>query len=228
MSPTSEPALRFEEGVTLVGGGGASRNTFERARDLAPHVVAADGAAEAVVGWEAMPEAIIGDMDSLSDPAGWEAKARVLRLPEQDTTDLEKCLYSVDAPFFMAVGFQGRRFDHTLAALHALLAYPTKRLMLIGEEDVTFLAPLKWRARLAAGARVSVFPIRRVTAVASSGLKWPLKELALQAGYRIGVSNEAAEPDVALDFDRPGAAVSVPRRFIDAALASLVTPATAD
>jgi len=38
--------LRFSEGVTLVGGGALSRETFDAARALAPSVVAADGGAE--------------------------------------------------------------------------------------------------------------------------------------------------------------------------------------
>jgi thiamine pyrophosphokinase len=216
------PPLRFRRGVTLVGGGGPARACFERARALAPHVVAADGAADILAGWGEGAEAVIGDMDSLAEPARWVG--RLVPVAEQETTDLEKCLYSVEAPFFLGVGFIGRRFDHTLAAMHALLARPGKRLLLIGEDDVTFLAPPRWRARLEPRARVSIFPLRPVVGLRSEGLVWPLRDLPLEVGARIGTSNAAGAGEVAVEFDRPGAVIMVERRFLEAALASLVGP----
>lgn len=216
------PALRFERGVTLVGGGAGDAASFAEAVALAPHVVAADSGAQAVAAWGARPEAVIGDMDSVADLARWreEPGVRVLHLPEQDTTDLEKCLYSVDAPFFLGVGFTGRRFDHTLAALHALLRWG-RRVVLIGEEDVVFLCPPDWRARLDPGARVSFFPLGPVQGQASTGLVWPIQGLDFAPGLRIGTSNAAADAEVSARFDRPGMACILPRRYLAAAVSSL-------
>jgi thiamine pyrophosphokinase len=215
------PAFRFARGVTLVGGGAADRAAFREATALAPLVVAADGGADALEGWGARPEAVIGDMDSATVADLWRARGvPVLRLPEQDTTDLEKCLYSVDAPFFVGVGFTGRRFDHTLAALHAMLRW-RKPMVLLGEEDVIFLCPADWRARLAPGARVSFFPLQPARGLVSEGLVWPIDGLDFAPGVRVGTSNAASAETVAARFDGPGMACVLERRFLPAAVAAL-------
>lgn len=216
-----EPPLIFPRGVTLIGGGAVDRAGFEAARARAPHVVAADGGANVLREWGETPEAVIGDMDSIRDLDFWRGRTRLLPLAEQETTDLEKCLHATAAPVHVGVGFLGRRFDHTLAAAHVLLRRAEKRVVLIGEDDLAFLAPTRWRARLAPGARVSVYPLRPVTGLASEGLVWPLDGLALAAGERIGTSNRAAAETVAVAFDRPGALVMLERRFLDAAIESL-------
>jgi len=218
--------LRFSEGVTLVGGGALSRETFNAARALAPVVVAADGGADRLAAWGAHPAAVIGDMDSVADLDAWRARGdvTVLRLPEQDTTDFEKCLYSVEAPFYLGAGFTGRRLDHTLAALHALLRWRDKRVALIGEEDVAFLCPCDWRATLSPGARVSFFPLAPVRGVASTGLCWPVEGLDFAPGLRVGTSNAASAAQVSARFDRPGMVALLERRFLGAALESLRTP----
>jgi thiamine pyrophosphokinase len=216
------PVLPFAGGVMLVGGGEIDPGALALARGRTAHVVAADGGANVLRDWGLDAEAIIGDMDSLIDRDGWaERGAHVLHLPEQETTDLEKCLYATEAPFYLGIGFTGRRFDHTLAALHALLRWPAKRVVLIGADDAIFLAPADWRATLAPGARVSFFPLRPVTGIASTGLAWPIDGLAFAPGERIGTSNRADTADVTARFDRIGMAAMVERAHLDAVLASL-------
>jgi len=215
--------LRFAGGVTLVGGGALSRETFDAARALAPSVVAADGGADLLEDWGESAAAVIGDMDSVAGLDTWRARSgvTVLHLAEQDTTDFEKCLYSVEAPFYLGVGFTGRRLDHTLAALHALLRWRDKRVALIGAEDVAFLCPCAWRATLAPGARVSFFPLAPVRGVASTGLRWPVEGLDFAPGLRVGTSNAASAAQVSARFDRPGMVALLERRFLGAALESL-------
>jgi len=216
--------IEFPGPVTLVGGGAVERADFEAARALAPHVVAADGGANALAGLGAQAHAVIGDMDSVADLEAHRAGGALIRhLAEQHTTDFEKCLYATRAPYYLGVGFTGRRFDHTLAALHVLLRRAESRAALIGEEEVIFLAPRIWRARLAPGARVSIAPLRPVVALASSGLEWPLDGLALSMGERIGTSNRAAAAEVSVEFDRMGAAIMVEKRFLAAVVDSALS-----
>lgn len=215
--------FRFDGGVTLVGGGAPDRAAFDLARARAPHVVAADGGANALCGWGIDPAVIIGDMDSVRDLAGWRARpgVAVAQIAEQDSTDLEKCLTATRAPFYLGVGLMGRRFDHSLAALHALLRWPDRRIVLLGEEDAVFMAPPDWRADLAPGARVSFFPLLPVRGVASTGLVWPIEGLDFAAGQRIGTSNAARTAQVSARFGGPGMVAMVERRFLDAVLDSL-------
>ncbi|MGF1657988.1 MAG: thiamine diphosphokinase [Rubrimonas sp.] len=214
--------LRFAGGVTLAGGGALDRATLDLALARAPDLVAADGGANLLRDWGLTPRAVIGDMDSARDLDHWRgAGAQVLPIAEQDSTDLEKCLEVTEASFWLGVGFLGRRFDHTLAALHALMRFPEKRIALIGDEDAIFLAPCDWRARLAPGARVSFYPLAPTVALSSEGLEWPLERLALAAGSRIGTSNRANAAEVAARFDARHVAAMVERRYLDAVLDSL-------
>ncbi|MEO0679562.1 MAG: thiamine diphosphokinase [Pseudomonadota bacterium] len=218
----SDLRLAFDGPVLLLGGGPVSTDTLAELRPRCVGLVAADGGANRLRAGGPRPDAILGDLDSLEDAAGWRAQGvPVLHDRDQDTTDFEKCLTRIEAPVILAAGFLGARFDHSLAALHALLRAAGRAVILVGEEDVLFLAPLRWRARLEAGARVSIYPVAPVTGLRSEGLEWPLRDLPLAAGGFIGTSNRAAEAEVAAEFDGPGAAIMLERRFLDAAMRSL-------
>ncbi|MGR3781158.1 MAG: thiamine diphosphokinase [Albimonas sp.] len=214
--------LVYDRPVLLLGGGPAAPELIAELRPLCGAVVAADGGADRLAGGEP-PDAIIGDMDSVGDAEGWRARLgpRFLHEPEQESTDLGKCLRLTRAPLYLAAGFLGGRLDHSLATLHALVTHPDRRILLAGREDLAFLAPLRWRATLAPGARVSIFPMGPCTGLASRGLTWPLENLALGPETRIGTSNRAEAAEVGLDLDRRAAVVMVERRFLHEAIASL-------
>lgn len=213
--------LRFDSAVTIVGAGALDRAMVDAARAHAPVLIAADGGADRLAEMRLAPDAVIGDMDSVAEPGRWRAgPAPFVHLAEQDSTDFEKCLYATEAPLYLAVGFTGRRVDHTLAVFHALLTYMQKRIVLVGEDEVSALAPAGVALRLAVtpGSRVSVFPLLPVTATRSRGLAWPIEGLAMAPGRRIGTSNAANQPVIEMAFDGPGALVMVER----AALGSMV------
>lgn len=214
-----EPApLHFSDGVTLVGGAPYSNEDLKVALARAPRLVCADGGADDLT--ELIPDAIIGDLDSLTDVDLWRARLgqRLIRVEEQNSTDLEKCLRMVEAPFFVAVGFVAGRVDHLLAALHAIIGDP-RLVIMIGEEDIQISAGTDFSMQAQSGDRISFFPMRRVRAISGQGLHWPLDGLKLEAGGKIATSNEALGGVVSARFDRPGVVVSLPRDRLDQALA---------
>lgn len=215
--------LRFDGPVLLMGGGRATEADIAASRPLAAAVVAADGGANRLLDGDLRPDAVIGDMDSVEQAERWreDPNVRFVEVAEQDSTDLEKCLRLTRAPLYLGVGFLGPRMDHALAALHALVRFADRRIVLVGEREAAFLAPPAWRARLEAGARVSIFPMRSCVATGSEGLRWDLDALALEAGSVIGTSNRADADEVALRLDRPGAAILLERRFLAEAVESL-------
>lgn len=216
--------IAFAGPVTLVGGGPFDGPALARARARAPVLIAADQAADRLAALGAMPALVVGDMDSIGDLDAWRACAvTVLHLSEQDTTDFEKCLYATAAPLYLALGFTGGRLDHTLAVLHALLRYPEKRVVVIGEAEAIALVPAGREFRLAVtpGSKVSIFPLAETTGLRSEGLVWPVEGLTLAPGHRIGTSNIAAGPRIALAFDRPGALLTVESAALDALIAAV-------
>lgn len=188
--------------VTLVGGGPVDAAVLEAALALAPEAVAADGGGDVVLPPGRRFGAVIGDMDSLAGADRLRAAGvPVHHLPEQETTDLEKCLYSVAAPLFLGVGFLGGRADHHLAAMNALVKYAHRAVVLLGAQDVCFLCPPVLALELPARARVSLFPMAPVRGVLSEGLRWSVEGLAMSPWGRTGTSNEALGGLVRVGFD---------------------------
>lgn len=200
----SEPVLYRASGpVTLVGGGPAPESRLAAALALAPEAVAADGGGNVPLPGGASFRMVIGDMDSLADPQRLRgAGIPVHQLAEQESTDLEKCLYAVEASLYLGVGFLGGRLDHTLAALTALVRRPAGRVVLIGADDMAFLCPTTWEASLPAGTRVSLWPLAPVRGQAE-GLRWSLDGPDFRPDGRIGTSNEATGGTLRLVFDAP-------------------------
>lgn len=207
--------------VTLVGGGPVAPERLALALALAPEAVAADAGGDVPLPGGAAFRAVIGDMDSLADPARLAAAGVPLHtLAEQESTDLEKCLYSVEAPFYLGVGFLDGRLDHTLAALTALTRRPAGRVLLAGAEDVAFLCLPRWQIALAPGTRVSLWPLAPVGG-RSEGLRWPIDGLAFRPDALGGTSNEATGGPVRLQVDAPRLIVILPAECLGVAVASL-------
>lgn len=170
-----------------------------------------------------LPEAVIGDLDSISAAARAALSPDRLHLiAEQDTTDFEKCLTRIDAPLILGLGFGGPRLDHWLAVANALVRHPDLPCVILGGADIAFAAPPRISLPLAPGTRVSLFPLAPVTG-RSVGLRWPIEGLHLAPDGRIGTSNEALGP-VHLEFDAAGMLVILPRATLSLITAVLRRP----
>ncbi len=164
--------------------------------------IGADGGAARMLDWDLVPDAVVGDLDSLPDEARAEREARgsrfVVHPRAKDETDLELALtWAVEegADEIIVLGALGGRLDHLVANV-LLLTLPalegvavsivsggqTARVLRGGETvrldgrpgDVVSLLPLGG-------------PARGVTTV---GLAWPLEGETLRFGFSRGVSNE--------------------------------------
>ena len=187
---------------------------------FAPKLVAADGGADRILRCGAVPDAVIGDLDSISAAARLRLGAgRLFQIAEQDTTDFDKALRSIAAPFVLGLGFSGARLDHSLAVLNGLLRHADRRCLILSARDVTFLAPPLLRLDLPRGSRLSLFPMGEVGGQ-SRGLRWPSDGLRFAPDGAIGTSNEVSGP-VELRFDAARMLVIVPLRALAAVLAGL-------
>lgn len=217
----SEAIVQSLCGVTLVGGGELTPVFVTYSLTIAPCLVAADGAADALQALGLMPDAVIGDLDSIS-PAVRAALPpdRLHLVAEQETTDFDKCLRHIRAPFILAVGFTGARIDHALACFNALTRHPDRRCLILGPVDLCFLAPLSLELALPVGTRLSLFPLGPVQG-RSQGLRWPINGLKFAPDGVIGTSNETDAAAVSLAFSAQRMLVILPTPCLGAALAAL-------
>ncbi|MFY0309707.1 thiamine diphosphokinase [Leisingera sp. D0M16] len=208
------------EPITLVGGGEIASGALEEALALAPVLVAADGGAAAALARGHVPQAVIGDFDSLSDAVRAQLPPGSLHpVAEQDSTDFDKALRSIGAPVVLAVGFLGARVDHQLAAFSTLMQGYETPCVLIGETEVIFHLTGEVELPARAGEVISLFPMQQVTG-RSEGLEWPIEGLVMSPMGRIGTSNRALGP-VRLLPDGPGLLMIVPRRLLRDVMAAL-------
>ncbi|MBC2833951.1 thiamine diphosphokinase [Paragemmobacter straminiformis] len=217
----NRPIVQSRDGITLVGGGPVSKAELALALRIAPRIVAADGGADRVLAAGLMPEAVVGDFDSISAHArGVIPAGRQHVIAEQATTDFDKALRSVDAPFVLALGFAGARIDHGLAVLNGMVRQAERVCLLIGPRDVVFHAPARLDLRLRVGDRLSLFPMREVTG-RSAGLEWPIDGIGFAPDGMIGTSNRVVSSRVRLEMDGAGMLVILPRGRLGAALTAL-------
>ena len=205
------------EPITIVGGAHFSQRLLMESLERAPIVYAADGGANLCMQYGCQPKQVIGDLDSISPSLRSEMDpSRIIHMAEQDTTDFEKLLMRVDAPFMLAIGFMGGRIDHQMAIQTVLTAYAHRKIICVGDEDVMFVSPPEIELPLDAGTRVSLYPMAPVQ-VRSTGLYWSTDGLSFAPDGQIGTSNQATGP-VTLLPSAPHMLVVLPKNCLDIAI----------
>jgi len=212
--------LLSPENVALLGGAAVSGALFDEVLSLCGPVIGVDGGAAHALSRGLMPDAVIGDMDSLSEADMARIPGeRLHRIDEQMTTDFDKALRHVEAPLVLGAGFSGTRADHALAAYTVLLRHPDRRCLLAGEAEVVFLCPPEISLTPQPGSWLSLYPLGAVQG-ASDGLEWPINGLLLSPADRVGTSNRVTGP-VRMRFDAPLMLAIMPRAELAATARAL-------
>ncbi|WP_298861376.1 thiamine diphosphokinase [uncultured Sulfitobacter sp.] len=217
----SKAILSSSRPIAFLGGGHASAPDLADALTICGKLVAVDGGLVAAQTAGRMPDAVIGDMDSAPPEALAQVpQERRHHVSEQQSTDFDKALRSVDAPVVVGVGFCGGRVDHQMAAFHTLLVHADRPCILIAEHEVIALAPPQLSLDMGAGEVVSLYPMLPVQG-RSAGLEWPIDGLAFDPARFIGTSNRALGK-VTLVMDAPGMLLIVPKHYLKPLVAHFV------
>jgi thiamine pyrophosphokinase len=212
--------------ILLVGGGEAPVAEVQALARQCVAVVAADGGADAALGAGLVPDAVIGDLDSLSAQARLRIPAPQIHVvAEQESTDFEKALCRTAAPLVLAHGFMGARRDHELANFNTLVRHPHRACILLGSSELVLHVPPHLHVDVPLDTRVSVFPMAAVRA-RSRGLVWPLDGLDLAPWGRVGTSNRA-QGAFSISPQAPGLLLLLPRSCLDAVVKALAVPGPA-
>lgn len=189
--------------VLIVGaapepGGSAHYASVIAAADI---VIAADRGLHLCLEAGRVPDVCLGDFDSVDDARLEEARAtgaRIVRYPaEKDASDLDLALDEARAMGAGRVTFTAAfsaRLDHTVAALGTLLR--SADLHGSAEEPSVTMYALEAGGRplvLAAeeGTTISVFALGGRATVTLGGVRYPLRQRALDPLSSLGLSNVA-------------------------------------
>ena len=170
----------------IVGNRPLSSKVIELAKDKL--VVAADAGADRLLKYNIMPDAVIGDLDSISDKTSTKLEEWIVANKNIQKTDLEKAVehaFKKGATEIQIIGWSGGRIDHTLGALG--LAFDS-RISLIDEQ---FTIEAVKDLKTIEDKENTIFSLIAVpeARISVTGARWNLEHEKLSMGGR-GIHNE--------------------------------------
>jgi len=214
---SSETIVSNDRPVCFVGGASIAENAISAVFSHVTAFIGVDRGADHLLAASVTPAAVIGDLDSLSAQARATFGPQLCYVAEQSTTDFEKALTRVKAPMVLALGFTGGRLDHTLSVLNVMARYVDRAIILVDEEDVSFVARLGHTTfEVEKGARVSIMPLAAAT-VTVSGLEWPFTDQQMALAGFTSPSNAAIGGTVSIQTEGP-VLVTLPRAHLPTAM----------
>lgn len=167
-----------------------SHDHFRKLVQKADFILAVDGGANRALKAGITPNAIIGDLDSLSVTTRKKfPSSALIEVSRQDNTDLEKALNWLLQHQYTdctLCGFIGGRVDFTLGNILSLYPYAHKlNITVCGAGWKLIPVTKSLSLPCCPGKRVSLLPYKTCRNVSSTGLKYPLKKVSLswkQAG----------------------------------------------
>ncbi len=160
-------------------------------------LIAADGGADALARVGLRPDAVVGDLDSLSTATrAWLGESILIHRTDQDCTDFEKALSHAFTDLGLeqltVLGALGGRIDHTAGNLGILARESRGPDLVFRSEDEILLATTESLVLDAVpGETWSFWTYSPATMVTLEGLRWPIERQPLAIDHRPSISNEA-------------------------------------
>ncbi len=179
----------------------------------APKVICCDNAIEKLDKYtNKEPEAIIGDLDSLSSKFKEKYKKKIFHDPDQDTNDLTKavkwCLKN-KINHVNVLGATGEREDHTLGNISLLLKH-ANIIKWSFISDYGYFFPLQSSSviQCSKGQQISIFSFNPACKISSKGLKYPLNNNQFKLPWE-GTLNESLDDEFILKISSPDVIVFI-------------------
>jgi thiamine pyrophosphokinase len=167
-------------------------------------IVCCDGSAESLLDKGMIPDAIVGDMDSLSDVLKVRYSNRIFVDDTQETNDLTKAVEWCHASGYndiTIVGATGKREDHTIGNI-SLLAEYSEFVNVKMVTDTGIFLPFRTSSKIETvpGQQISIFSVSPETEITSAGLRYPLIRRKLKNWWEATL-NEAIGDKVELEIN---------------------------
>ena len=193
----------------------------------ADHIICCDGAFSNYLrysrsaGVTRLPDAIIGDMDSLSPAAQKEYGSLIVRVDDQETNDQTKAFRHVignfrDVTDIFFLAATGKREDHTIGNMSLLMEYAGYpevtdrgiRLQMISDFSTILPVTDSISMECGQGRAISIFSPDSSLRICSEGLRWPTDNVVFDNWWKATL-NRASEDTVKLTFSHPSIALIV-------------------
>jgi thiamine pyrophosphokinase len=169
----------------------------------AERIICCDGSAENLIMSGYIPDAIIGDMDSLNDSIAGRFHDRIFRETEQETNDLTKAVAWCKERGYnelVIIGATGKREDHTIGNISLLTEYIIDmNVKMITDTGILMAFTGSTSIQSFPGQQVSIFSIDPDTEITSQGLRYALDKKKI-ANWWVATLNEAVGESFRLEF----------------------------
>lgn len=160
-----------------------------------------------------LPEAVVGDMDSVDPPLRERFPSLLVHESEQETNDLTKAMRYVlgkhpDVSEIHILGATGLREDHTVGNLGLLMEYNRMfslgdiRVDMVSDFGTAFTVCDTCELHLGQGRRVSLFSPDNTLRLCSEGLHWKTDDVVWDSWWKATL-NRADKDVVKLTFSHP-------------------------
>lgn len=160
-------------------------------------IVCCDGSTESLLNAGMVPDAIVGDMDSLSAFLSDRFADRIYVDENQETNDLTKAVEWCRGSGYdeiVIVGGTGKREDHTIGNISLLAEYSRfLKVKMITDSGIFLPFHKSCRIETFPGQQVSVFSIDPETEITSSGLRSPLERKKLRNWWEATLNEAIGE-----------------------------------
>ena len=191
----------------------------------ADFIVCCDGALQkyfrnmkAVFGGERMPDAVIGDMDSLSPAVLKRFTGTLVHETEQEHNDQTKAVRYVlehvpEVGRIQILGWSGEREDHTIGNLSLLMEYTRMfpdcpPIEMVSDYSTAFAVTDSIDIECGEGRRFSLFSPDNSLTIKSKGLQWPVDDVVFDNWWKATL-NRATEDTVRLKFSHKSLALVI-------------------
>lgn len=181
-----------------------SENLLQHLKN-AERVICCDGSAQKLLDYGREPDAIVGDMDSLSAELKIRYSDRIYPSPDQETNDLTKAVEFCITHNYMEIGILGAtglREDHTLGNISLLAEYAMRMESICLLTDYGRIDAMRASRSFESipGQQVSIFSLTPETSITAQGLLYPIEGRSFNSWWQ-GTLNQALEENFRLDID---------------------------
>ena len=170
----------------------------------AKYLLCCDGAVVKHLGKGRVPDAVVGDLDSLPMEVKTVFADKLHHFPDQNSNDLTKSIKFCQAKGFKSiaiVGATGLREDHTIGNIALLVEYAQDGLDVVMVTDTGIFIPMlhSGKVRSFEGQQVSIFSFNTETRITSHNLQYPIINMPLSMWWQ-GTLNESTADHFGIEF----------------------------